>query len=488
MPLRASQERGWFSSLIDAPYNSEWWEHLEARLRSTRRSVTASLVAQMALAGIAFLFTVIASFDTELGDPSTALQIASGSLWIWLVSILMAYLYAVSLHLRRRLTDLQIPVIAGWITVGTQYSHHAIQDALEADGAVRALEPPTQPTHEYSEPIEQLGLVVRPGLTPQPHRVQTVVGAFDAPELARLELPNWLGATVGGDEQRKGPIYNYAKLFTWWQLASSIDSALFRTIDNVSRARACSSTHNQPQPQWDMGIPAPENLVGDSRGTAQYCGLDTQPILAYPAWGDIPSEIYKRIVVASVLALFLQWGTTGASIMIAYLTPTVGLGCRSGSYLLYGTLATVSWMCLLLSMLLSHEVMLRYQTVHVNNPSMDFRSRRNNPNQYKRTWTHALICASAVILRYIGKFLAFANTLWLIASSLLQFTGGFDNCWCKGDYLGMGEKGWIVLFKGANDLAATARLPWGGGLALTLGVCFVSYTFFFFGSLKTNDD
>ena len=90
--------------------------------------------------------------------------------------------------------------------------------------------------------------------------------------------------------------------------------------------------------------------------------------------------------------------------------------------------------------------------------------------------------------RYLGKFLAFGNTLWLIASSLLESTGGYNNCWCQGNYVRMGDQGWIVLFKGATDLAAAARLPWGGGLALTLFICFVSYTFFFFGSVKTDDN
>lgn len=85
VPLRASQNSGWFGSLIVLPANREWWRQLEKRLRSTRRGVTASLVAQMLFAAIAYLFTVIASFDAELGDPTTALQIASGSLWIWLV-------------------------------------------------------------------------------------------------------------------------------------------------------------------------------------------------------------------------------------------------------------------------------------------------------------------------------------------------------------------------------------------------------------------
>lgn len=86
VPLRASQEKGWLSSLAVIPENIEWWSRLHARLRSTRRGVTFSLVAQILSAAIAWLFTVIASFLASLGDTAVALQISAGSIWVWLVS------------------------------------------------------------------------------------------------------------------------------------------------------------------------------------------------------------------------------------------------------------------------------------------------------------------------------------------------------------------------------------------------------------------
>ena len=48
-------------------------------------------MAQTLFAAIAYVLIVIASFDNELGDPTTALQIASGSLWIWLVRKITTY-------------------------------------------------------------------------------------------------------------------------------------------------------------------------------------------------------------------------------------------------------------------------------------------------------------------------------------------------------------------------------------------------------------
>lgn len=86
VPLRISQEQGWFSSLIVAPPNDQWWKLLKDKLKDTRRGVTLSLTTQMAVAIIAWLFTVIAAFVSSLGDPGTALQISAGNIWIWMVS------------------------------------------------------------------------------------------------------------------------------------------------------------------------------------------------------------------------------------------------------------------------------------------------------------------------------------------------------------------------------------------------------------------
>ncbi|KAK3109815.1 hypothetical protein LTR53_016525, partial [Teratosphaeriaceae sp. CCFEE 6253] len=387
-----------------------------------------------------------------------------------------------------------IPVILGWITVGTQYSHHSISDALVAERGHRALENPIQAPGQatiFTAPEEQRALEVRSGLTPAVDRtLLAATGTFRAPEVARLQVPTWLGARVEGDEAQRGPAFNYARPLTWWQLASTLDLALFQTLENVKDGRVCANfQHPTAGNPWDDRAGA-RNLLGGSLDTAQYCGLETRIVKAYPKWSELPSGVYRRLFAAAVLALFLQWGTTGASIMIAYQTPTVGFGCRSASYTLYGVLGTAGWLLLLASMLLSHAVMLRYQTVHERRPTVDFRIRNEptNPDQYTRTLGLSVLCGLAVSTRYIGKALAFINTNVLVLSSVLEFIGLFNSCWCQGNAVGMGSRGWVVLFKDAQDLAVYAASSWGGGLAMTLIVCLVSFTFFALGSMETDDD
>lgn len=118
-------------------------------------------------------------------------------------------------------------------------------------------------------------------------------------------------------------------------------------------------------------------------------------------------------------------------------------------------------------MLLSHEVMLRQQ---------DSRS--------TKSVAYDFYCATAILLRGVGKLLASLNALWLIASSLMEFIGLYDNCWCSGDVPGLGDSGWIVLFKNKQDLRNSAMGPWIGGTFLTFFTCGVVGIFFHLGRLE----
>ena len=177
-----------------------------------------------------------------------------------------------------------------------------------------------------------------------------------------------------------------------------------------------------------------------------------------------------------------------ASILIAYLTPTVGLGCRSASYLLYGCAATISWFCLLVAMLLSHQAMLIYRKsvavpANDDNPAVE----RTPARPGRQIGSHRFICYTAIAFRLFGKLVAVLNAGWLIASSLMEFTGAYDTCWCKGNFVGLGHRGWVVIFKDAADLATAAQVPWSSGLALTLIVC-LGVSIFFYFAIRRNDD
>ena len=86
VPLRATQENGWLSSLIVSRSNKKWWKSMHNRLESTRRRPTPSLVARGSFAVIAWIFVIATAFVASLGSIPAALQISAGSLWVWMVS------------------------------------------------------------------------------------------------------------------------------------------------------------------------------------------------------------------------------------------------------------------------------------------------------------------------------------------------------------------------------------------------------------------
>lgn len=86
--------------------------------------------------------------------------------------------------------------------------------------------------------------------------------------------------------------------------------------------------------------------------------------------------------------------------------------------------------------------------------------------------------------RRAGKIAAIINTVWLILSSLLQFVGAYNNCWCQGNAFVAGDNGWVVLFKDAPEMSLVAQPYWAGGLAMTLGVCVLSYGIFALAFVK----
>ena len=188
--------------------------------------------------------------------------------------------------------------------------------------------------------------------------------------------------------------------------------------------------------------------------------------------------------------------------MIAYLTPTVGLGCRSGGYLIYGIAATISWALLICSFFLSHAVNLRYQDIYMQelncnsrktyldledvdeskNPGLD------NLSMYRRTLWHSTLAFLTVATRATGKLIAAANACWIVTSAIFEYTGVYDSCWCEADADMLGNRAWVVLFVTPQTFQTVAKNFWIGGVIFSYGVCFLAYVGFFLGCKRSDID
>jgi hypothetical protein len=533
LPLRLSQEDGSLASLIVLPENSDWWEKLTNNVLLTRRGVTLSLVAQILVAVLSWLLTVISAFITQLGNASAALALASGSLWVWL-----------------------IPVIWGWIAVGTQREYGTITRALKRDMAnIVDRQPPSQPAGSPPDPPADPGVrrdTVSDGFVDNPSaaiaalrqenqrrqilgntggsstanprrpsqpaasgvqivlerqkafkiaderrlmrpltRSPTAYGFFHLePSHSKFGVPNCLGFSVAGDEKQEGPAFNYARIFTWCNMANRLHDALEMTDHNMEQRL---DIDKRPVPR-DLRF-RQRDLKGDVLALSRYCGLaedtdgstgqaiEPQQIDEYPHWNDLDAAFYQRIVIAVLVAFWVQWGTTSAAVVIAYLTEVKGFGCRSGGYLLYGALATGAFFFLFVSSIFSHAAMLRHQVLQIDetehHDERDPKSVRDSSETHSFMprpvitsnqsfdLAHSVLRVCAVTTRVFGRILAVSNTVWILLSSLWEIVGFYSNCWCDTTFISKGTGGWVLLFVDVAETAQSAAPSWAGGVFLS---------------------
>lgn len=130
----------------------------------------------------------------------------------------------------------------------------------------------------------------------------------------------------------------------------------------------------------------------------------------------------------------------------------LGLGCRTASNILYGILATLIWAMLVLSSILA------YHSTRISTSEILSRSAR--------------ICRSlSILLRRIGKFIATVNAIWIVLSSIFQFSNVFDRCWCNSSVIGLHRKAYTIIDYSHFDLTGT-KAAWISGMALAAVTAF----------------
>ena len=142
---------------------------------------------------------------------------------------------------------------------------------------------------------------------------------------------------------------------------------------------------------------------------------------------------------ASIFALILQCGTTAAAVIIIIFTPTVGLGCRSLGYLLYG----------------GNAIIIMFLTI-ISTISARISETRNEKSPTVKSFTASI----AIALRRISLFLAFTNATGLVVLSCLQFSRLLDSCYCNASVIGRGTDSYIIFYyQGWIPTVRNSRIP-----------------------------
>ncbi|KAJ6595102.1 hypothetical protein DFH09DRAFT_906266, partial [Mycena vulgaris] len=210
------------------------------------------------------------------------------------------------------------------------------------------------------------------------------------------------------DESRSPPFFNYARAFPWARSAELVAQSFEAASIRASKRQTGDGSHG-------LLIP-PSNRTGNLNDVAKYIEAEDP----YPPRCWAP-EVRRRVLYLSIIACAMQWSGTGSALLAAWMTPTVGFGCHSASFLLHGAVSTVSFAVIIVGVVIQ-------QFHHSTNP-LSYSLSASSRGRY---FTLSISC------RRIGKFLAWLNALTFISLDLLRFASIFDNCFCGSSVIGRG--------------------------------------------------
>jgi hypothetical protein len=264
-----------------------------------------------------------------------------------------------------------------------------------------------------------------------------------------------LSRRIAGDAERAGPLYNYAKVFVW----SHIVDRVIETIEqHILRPPQAIARSHPPTPLIvTNGLPPQEPHPSPRPGTISGRSLTGTIISGRYLWEDDMSAfwkraVYSRIFWASISAMVLNIATVGAAFWLDFLTPSVGLGCRSGGVLVYWMTSYIIWILLTFSAWLSD----RWSVDEAIQ-----RSRREEPKRY-------ILGIFAVALRLLGKALAILNSAWIIIHCLFEFMRFYNRCYCQTNRM---TAAWLFLDDAEIRNLDNVRERWLGLAILTGTVC-----------------
>jgi len=267
-PLRVVSEGPLLASLIVLPENNKWWAELVDWLDYTY-TWSSPAAASTVLVIVSYTFTVINSFTSDLTNGIHATGQAVGSVWICL-----------------------LPIFVGWLQISPKCDSVRLRKTVDHVN----------------------GIAYVAGFTPDD---EPILAKDTATEYGlSLALVTW--DDLRCDEGCTVPIYNYARFLTWAQTAETVASRFDAASENARELRPVKGG------DWEVNESSSRIHDGNRTGTAfqveRYC-LGRGEFQG----ATRPPEVRSRMLIASVSAVLLQWGTTGAAVMAQWFTPTPGM-------------------------------------------------------------------------------------------------------------------------------------------------------------------
>ena len=353
-----------FAQLVVLPENIVWWSNLRKEILKSKKEPTFSLYAQIGSVCISQIIAIINYLVSGAISTDVGIGLAINSLWIWELPVVLGWAYTGTQEHAESITaalasippprlrcsqvldgecigirdrasfnpfrsclpislqshnacsvqavlgrgNFQLPLLQR-MEVQESPVQHQTQEKEQTPHSVTSEKPSTAPpgtTTSHSDKPDMPDAVNHSdGYSPS-----ETESASSEPHGSSVET--FCGFAIAGYDCEPGPIFYFAR--AWSHM---------NAVDHVAGA---INTINVRQGVWNVRGQAwvtdsnrmNENLEGSPEECSRYIsplGRDEQD-LSIHANGS--TELHRNCVYAAVIAVLLQWGTTGAAFVIAY--------------------------------------------------------------------------------------------------------------------------------------------------------------------------
>ncbi|CAF9941663.1 MAG: hypothetical protein HETSPECPRED_003845 [Heterodermia speciosa] len=207
-----------------------------------------------------------------------------------------------------------------------------------------------------------------------------------------------------------------------------------------------------------------------------------------------------RMMWQILSSIFIVGGSAGGAFVISYYTPTVGLGCRTGGYLVYMNIAFGLLIVELIVWYLTHETATRSSVsmrTRLQITLAHFRSQKRPDVSIGkrlassiRAWASRL-SSRDVIRKFVLRPCEAFNSAWLAYIISAQTFGSYQTCACMATTWA-GHGGYIDFETYADYGAKGVNYFWGAATALsitvmTAGLAYIAVEFCTQSHLSTED-
>ncbi|KZV66994.1 hypothetical protein PENSPDRAFT_755262 [Peniophora sp. CONT] len=371
------------------------------------------------------VFTIVGSFQDGIADDFQTSGRGTGTLFLWL-----------------------LPLVIGWQRLSPRSDYIRVRDALhrantEVYTASQIGFTPTlrstasSLTSLFSSPRASFKGSHPSSRTRQPGSVLPIVVRKAINQKFPFRLKQ-----CEGDQGASAPIYSYSRLIPWSENVELVAGA-FRAAAHIAAANDFDAFGDHDARRQSLA--KVDDLIRCS----------VRPV----DW----RAVLRRCIMAGVLAMILHWGAIGSAIVYSFNTPTTGLGCRSGSFLIYASLGTLVWIIMVVSSFL---------TYYAQEAERD-KERRESPREPappRRRLSPQTLHWLATMLRHIAKLLATFNAIFIVAMCIFLFSNLFTNCWCDASLISRGLGAFTTIALQPDDESlGQLNVAWGIAIAMSLG-------------------